>query len=111
MKTSLAGLGLSLFLLALAAPAPAREFAEDMLQKYAAAQQEIRIITEDYRARVEESDPETTTEERVTREHAYQRRLSKAVEDAGLTPRQYNEIQAEALRDQTLQRRIEAMMK
>lgn len=110
MKLSLPGITLSLVLSSIAAPTVAQQFSEEALENYATAQEDIREITNDYREMVDDMDADVSHEERIKREHEYQRKLTGAVEDAGLTPQEYNSIQAEVMRDPALQKRVEDMM-
>lgn len=110
MKLSLPGIVFGAACVSFAGGIGAQQFSEEALQSYAAAQEDIREITMDYREMVEETGMDVSQEERLTREHEYQRKLTQAVEEAGLTAQQYNSIQAEVMRDPALQRRVEEMM-
>ncbi|WP_348245917.1 DUF4168 domain-containing protein, partial [Salmonella enterica] len=78
------------------------------LEKFAEVQEDLQDITMEYQQKMQEEGE--TPEARMNVQQEYQREITQAVNDAGLSAQQYNRIQSQVMTDPQLQERVQEMM-
>ena len=90
------------------AAAPAQDFSDDQLQKFADASKEIAVISQDYTQRLQEAEGEQAQVE--VRKEANEK-MVQAVENSGLQVDTFNAIGQAIQQDPELMQRVQEMAK
>jgi hypothetical protein len=88
------------------AQAPAQDFSDDQLQKFADASQEIAVISQEYTGRLQEAEGE---EEQMTVREEANDKMIEVVEESGLDVDTFNAIGQAIQQDPEMMQRVQEM--